>query len=110
MRASWRLCNTAQDLTAEGPIGFVHTCRLGAEGIFSKKGDGTYRSAVRARYRSRSANPGRIAVQRERRGNWNKRFGGRRFPLTVAALKRSEIPGSDGPHRPVVLLEGCYGP
>jgi len=49
---------------------FEHACRLGAEGIVSKKVDGTYRSGpcpvwVNVR------NPTSIAVQRERSEKWN---------------------------------------
>ena len=51
---------------------FAHACRLGAEGIVSKKVDGTtYRSGpcpvwIKVR------NPASIAVQRERSDNWNR--------------------------------------
>jgi hypothetical protein len=51
----------------DGPTVFEHACRLGAEGIVSKKIDGTYRSGpcpVR--------NPASIAVQRERSKKWNR--------------------------------------
>jgi ATP-dependent DNA ligase len=50
---------------------FAHACRLGAEGIVSKKVAGTYRSGpcpvwVTVR------NPASVAVQRERSENWNR--------------------------------------
>jgi bifunctional non-homologous end joining protein LigD len=44
------LRNTAADIlfnehiAEDGPVVFVHACRLGAEGIVSKRVDGTYRS------------------------------------------------------------------
>src|SRR5262249_28580842 len=55
----------------DGPTVFEHTCRLGAEGIASKRVDGTYRSGpcpiwIKAR------NPASIAVQRELSVNWNR--------------------------------------
>jgi ATP-dependent DNA ligase len=50
---------------------FAHACRLGAEGIVSKRVDGTYRSGpcpvwIRVR------NPVSVTVQRERSEKWNK--------------------------------------
>jgi bifunctional non-homologous end joining protein LigD len=55
----------------EGPVVFAHACRLGAEGIVSKRVDGTYRSGpcpvwIKVR------NPDSTAVQRERSENWNR--------------------------------------
>jgi len=55
----------------DGPTVFAHACRLGAEGIVSKRVDGIYRSGpcpvwVKVR------NPANIAVQRERSENWNR--------------------------------------
>jgi ATP-dependent DNA ligase len=50
---------------------FAHACRLGAEGIVSKKIDGTYQSGpcpvwIKVR------NPASIAVQGERSEMWNR--------------------------------------
>jgi bifunctional non-homologous end joining protein LigD len=48
---------------------FAHACRLGAEGIVSKRIDGTYRSGpcvVKVR------NPASIAGAAERSEKWNK--------------------------------------
>ena len=55
----------------DGPTVFAHACRLGAEGIVSKRVDGIYRSGpcpvwVKVR------NPANISVQRERSENWNR--------------------------------------
>jgi bifunctional non-homologous end joining protein LigD len=60
-----------EHVVADGTTVFEHACRLGAEGIVSKKVDGTYRSGpgpvwVKVR------NPASIAVQRERSENWNR--------------------------------------
>jgi bifunctional non-homologous end joining protein LigD len=53
-----------EHLAEDGAIVFAHACRLGAEGIVSKRVDGTYRSGpcpvwIKVR------NPASIAVQRE---------------------------------------------
>ena len=58
-----------EHVAEDGPIVFEHACRLGAEGIVSKRVDGTYRSGpcpvwVKVR------NSASIAVQRERSENW----------------------------------------
>jgi bifunctional non-homologous end joining protein LigD len=59
-----------EPIAEDGPMVFVHACRLGAEGIVSKRVDGTYRSGqcpvwIKVR------NPASIAVQRERSEIWN---------------------------------------
>jgi len=60
-----------EHLAEDGPTVFAHACRLGAEGIVSKRIDGTYRSGpcpvwIKVR------NPVSIAVQRERSEKWNR--------------------------------------
>jgi bifunctional non-homologous end joining protein LigD len=60
-----------EHVAEDGAIVFAHACRLGAEGIVSKRVDGTYRSGpcpvwIKVR------NPANIAVQRERSENWNR--------------------------------------
>jgi len=60
-----------EHVAEDGPTVFAHACRLGAEGIVSKKIDGTYRSGpcpvwIKVR------NPASVAVQRERSENWNR--------------------------------------
>jgi bifunctional non-homologous end joining protein LigD len=60
-----------EHVAEDGPTVFVHACQLGAEGIVSKKVDGTYRSGpcpvwIKVR------NPASIAVQRERSERWNR--------------------------------------
>jgi bifunctional non-homologous end joining protein LigD len=60
-----------EHVAGDGPTVFEHACRLGAEGIVSKRVDGTYRSGpcpvwIKVR------NPASIAVQRERSENWNR--------------------------------------
>ena len=60
-----------EHVTGDGPTVFEHACRLGAEGIVSKKIDGSYRSGpcpvwIKVR------NPASVAVQRERSEKWNR--------------------------------------
>ena len=60
-----------EHIAEDGPTVSAHACRLGAEGIVSKRVDGTYRSGpcpvwIKVR------NPARVAVQRERSENWNR--------------------------------------
>jgi bifunctional non-homologous end joining protein LigD len=60
-----------EHVAEDGPTVFAHACRLGAEGIVSKKIDGTYRSGpcpvwIKVR------NPVSVAVQRERSEKWNR--------------------------------------
>ncbi len=55
----------------DGAILFAHACRLGAEGIVSKRVEGTYRSGpcpvwIKVR------DPESLAIQRERSENWNR--------------------------------------
>jgi bifunctional non-homologous end joining protein LigD len=50
--------HTAED----GPTVFGHACRIGAEGIVSKKVDGAYQSG-RCRAWNKVRNPASIAVQ-----------------------------------------------
>jgi bifunctional non-homologous end joining protein LigD len=75
------LCNTEagilfnENVAEDGPTVFAHACRLGAEGIVSKRGDGAYQSGP-CRVWIKVRNPASIAVQRERSENWNRRGSG----------------------------------
>jgi bifunctional non-homologous end joining protein LigD len=60
-----------EHVAEDGPTVFAHACRLGAEGIVSKKVDGTYRSGP-CRVWIKVRNPASIAVQRERSEIWNR--------------------------------------
>ena len=55
----------------DGPVVFAQACRLGAEGIVSKKVDGAYQSGL-CRVWIKVRNPASIAVQRERSEMWNR--------------------------------------
>jgi ATP-dependent DNA ligase len=57
-----------EHITEDGPTVFAHACRLGVEGIVSKKVDGTYRSGP-CRVWIKVRNPTGVAVQRERGAN-----------------------------------------
>jgi bifunctional non-homologous end joining protein LigD len=54
-----------EHIVEDGSIVFAHACRLGAEGIVSKKIDCTYQSGP-CRVWIKVRNPASIAVQRER--------------------------------------------
>ena len=60
-----------EHLAEDGPTAFAHACRLGAEGIVSKKVDGTYRSG-RCPVWIKVRNPGSVGVQWERIENWHR--------------------------------------
>jgi bifunctional non-homologous end joining protein LigD len=60
-----------EHIAEDGPTVFAHACRLGAEGIVSKKVDSIYRSGP-CRVWIKVRNPASIAVQRERSEIWNK--------------------------------------
>jgi bifunctional non-homologous end joining protein LigD len=60
-----------EHVARDGPTVFVHACLLGAEGIVSKRIDGTYRSGPCPAW-IKVRNPASIAVQRERSEKWNR--------------------------------------
>jgi bifunctional non-homologous end joining protein LigD len=68
-----------EHIAEDGPTVFAHACRLGAEGIVSKKVDGAYESGP-CRVWIKVRNPASIAVQRERSEIWNLMSVRRRSP------------------------------
>jgi bifunctional non-homologous end joining protein LigD len=54
-----------EHIAEDGPTVFAHACRLGAEGIVSKRVDGTYHSGP-CRIWIKVRNPASVDVQRER--------------------------------------------
>ena len=60
-----------EHIAEDGATVFAHACRLGAEGIVSKRIDGTYRSGPRPAW-IKVRNPASVAVQRERSEKWNR--------------------------------------
>jgi bifunctional non-homologous end joining protein LigD len=61
-----------EHIAEDGPTVFAHACQLGAEGIVSKKVDGSYQSGP-CRVWIKVRNPASITVQRERSEMWNRR-------------------------------------
>jgi ATP-dependent DNA ligase len=64
-----------EHIAEDGATVFAHACRLGAEGIVSKRIDSTYQSGP-CRVWIKVRNPASIAVQRERNEIWNRRASG----------------------------------
>jgi bifunctional non-homologous end joining protein LigD len=64
-----------EHIVEDGATVFAHACQLGAEGIVSKRVDGTYRSGP-CRVWIKVRNPASIAVQRERSEMWNRQASG----------------------------------
>jgi hypothetical protein len=64
-----------EHIAEDGPTVFAHACQLGAEGIVSKKVDGTYRSGLCPVW-MKVRNPASSPVQRERSEIWNRRTSG----------------------------------
>jgi bifunctional non-homologous end joining protein LigD len=60
-----------EHLVEEGATVFAHACKLGAEGIVSKRIDAPYRSGPHVAW-VKVRSPAGVAVQRERSENWNK--------------------------------------
>jgi bifunctional non-homologous end joining protein LigD len=61
-----------EHLGGDGAIIFRHACRLGCEGIISKRADSSYQ-AGRSRDWVKTKAPAAIAAQRVRSENWNNR-------------------------------------
>jgi ATP-dependent DNA ligase len=59
-----------EHIAEPGPVVFAHACKLGAEGIVSKRIDLPYRSGRHSAW-IKVRNPASLAVQRERSENWN---------------------------------------
>jgi bifunctional non-homologous end joining protein LigD len=58
-------------IAEDGPTVFARACRLGAEGIVSKKVDSAYQSGPCCVW-IKVRNPASIAVQRKRSERWNR--------------------------------------
>jgi bifunctional non-homologous end joining protein LigD len=59
-----------EHLTDDGPTVFDHVCRMGLEGIVSKRTDAPYRSGP-SKVWIKSKNPASEALRREREEDWN---------------------------------------
>jgi bifunctional non-homologous end joining protein LigD len=60
-----------EHIEADGPTVFAHACKMGLEGIVSKRRDSTYRSG-RSPDWLKSKNPACEAVRREAEEDWGK--------------------------------------
>lgn len=60
-----------EHIEADGPTVFAHACRMGLEGIVSKRKNSTYRSGP-SRDWLKSKNPDSAAVRREAEEDWSK--------------------------------------
>jgi bifunctional non-homologous end joining protein LigD len=60
-----------EHIQADGPTVFAHACKMGLEGIVSKRKDSTYRSGRSADW-LKSKNPACEAVRREAEEDWGK--------------------------------------
>ena len=68
-RAERQVIRFTEHLTGDGLNVFDHACRMGLEGIVSKRIDATYRSGP-SRAWLKSKNPASEAVRREREEYW----------------------------------------
>ena len=68
-RAKRRAIRFVEHLTGDGPTVFEHVCRMGLEGIVSKRTDAPYRSGPSKAW-LKSKNPASEAVRREREEEW----------------------------------------
>ena len=59
-----------EHLAGDGPTVLEHVCRMGLEGIVSKRTDAPYRSGSSKMW-LKSKNPGSEAVRREREEDWH---------------------------------------
>ena len=68
-RSKQRAIQFNEHLTGDGPTVFDHVCRMGLEGIVSKRVDAPYRSGPSKTW-LKSKNPASEAVRREREEEW----------------------------------------
>ena len=68
-KAQRRAIRFVEHLMGDGPTVFEHVCRMGLEGIVSKRTDAPYRSGP-SRTWLKSKNPASEAVRREAREEW----------------------------------------
>jgi len=60
-----------EHIEADGPTVFAHACKMGLEGIVSKRKDSHYRSG-RSPHWIKSENPACAAVKREAEEDWRR--------------------------------------
>jgi bifunctional non-homologous end joining protein LigD len=69
-KAQRRAIRLVEHLTGDGPTLFEHVCRLGLEGVVSKRTDAPYRSGPSMVW-LKSKNPLSEAVRRETEEDWS---------------------------------------
>ena len=69
-RSKRRAIQFVEILVGDGPTVFDHVCRMGLEGIVSKRVDARYRSGMSTTW-LKSKNPASAAVRREREEEWH---------------------------------------
>ena len=70
-RAKRRAIQFVEHLAGDGPTVFDHVCRMGLEGIVSKRVDAPYRSGPSKAW-IKTKNPESEAVRREREEEWRR--------------------------------------
>ena len=70
-KAQRRAIRFVEHLTDDGPTVFDHVCRMGLEGIVSKRTDAPYRSGLSKTW-LKTKNPASDAVRREREEDWSR--------------------------------------
>ena len=68
-RSKRRAIQFVEHLMGDGPTVFDHVCRMGLEGIVSKRVDARYRSGMSTTW-LKAKNPESAAVRREREEEW----------------------------------------
>ena len=79
-----------EHLEADGPTVFAHACKMGLEGIVSKRKDSRYRSG-RSPDWVKSKNPAWEAVRREAEEDWRKTLGTQPGTAEGRALVRATL-------------------
>ena len=69
-KAKRRAIQFVEHLAGDGPTVLEHVCRMGLEGIVSKRTDAPYRSGP-SKVWIKTKNPASEAVRREREEDWN---------------------------------------
>jgi hypothetical protein len=85
----------SEHIAAEGPDVFAHACRLGAEGIVSKRLGSAYNSGLCHAW-VKVKNPDAVAPQRSA-GRWNRCGGSSSRTLNFAKSSGRRSPSACGP-------------
>jgi bifunctional non-homologous end joining protein LigD len=68
-RAKRRSIQFVEHLTGDGPMVFAHVCKMGLEGVVSKRTNAPYRNGPSKTW-VKTKNPASAAVRREREEEW----------------------------------------